>query len=295
WTSPILIPITFAHSWPVSVLRDISDAVLDMIVEIALPPISARTPSEVSEVASASTSASLILSEDPIPAIRIPIVTISSSVAAKLLPNSTMVEPYLSASALLPPMMFVIRAIAIAASSADRTVLEPILIIVSVKLVRCFSSTPNCAATAATSAISSYVAGIVLFNSRKAKSYSRSSESDASIILFKSAIAVSYLANIVSEPTVADTAVSPETIPAIENPRAVRLNRSRSRAANSDALPNVPNPRDDCFALPPILPTAEPAANAALDEVNNDLLAASASRLINDIPRPASLLDCRST
>src|SRR5699024_2484951 len=38
-TSSTDIPMTLAHSWPTSVPREISDAVLDMIVDIADPSI----------------------------------------------------------------------------------------------------------------------------------------------------------------------------------------------------------------------------------------------------------------
>src|SRR5699024_1283741 len=61
----------------------------------------------------------------------------------------------------------------------------PILTIVSVNVAMCFFSIPNCPAISATPAISSYVAGIVLFICLNVKSSSLNSLSVPSTVFFQ--------------------------------------------------------------------------------------------------------------
>ena len=68
-------------------------SMVDMMVEIAVPPASASMPMDDSAVASPSTSASVRPMDLPAPAMRMAMCEMSASVVAKLLPKATMVEP----------------------------------------------------------------------------------------------------------------------------------------------------------------------------------------------------------
>src|SRR5699024_8302305 len=126
----------------------------------AVPPASARIPKDESEPANDNISASVSPIVVPAPARRIPILTISFSVVARLLPRSTIVEPRRSTSPMDMPVMLANCASDVAASSAVIFVATPISAMVLVKSRMCFFSIPSCPATCAIPAISSAAIGI---------------------------------------------------------------------------------------------------------------------------------------
>ena len=93
-------------------------SMLDMMVEMAVPPASASMPMDDSAVARPSTSASDSLIDFPAPAMRMAMCEMSASVVAKLLPRATMVEPKLRVLPCDMSMMLANWASSVAASSA---------------------------------------------------------------------------------------------------------------------------------------------------------------------------------
>ena len=123
--------------------------------ENALPPASASNPTEVSPAASPKISGSVSPASSPAAASRSPMSTMFASVAAKLLPRSTIVEPKRSKSSCDIPVMLANFARATAASLALRLVVSPMSIITLVKSMIDSPLIPNCPATSTTFAISS--------------------------------------------------------------------------------------------------------------------------------------------
>ena len=154
-----------------------------MPIVMAVPPASASMPTEDMAAARPSTSPSVRPSCAPIPDRRIPIAMISPSVVAKLLPRPTRVEPSRSTSFWLVPMMFENRAREVAASSADRLVVSPRLIMVRVNFTTESVSTPSCPAASATAAISWWEAGSSRARPRSPSSTALSCAGEPSTVL----------------------------------------------------------------------------------------------------------------
>ena len=155
------IPATFAN--PSSLSPPLAQAFsnLDSKLLNAVPPASASIPNDDIVPAQAIISASVIPTCLPVPAILNPIVSISDSVVARLLPKLTIVDPNLPTVPVPLPVMLRNLAIPVAASVEDIFVLSPICIAVLVNASKLSAPfTPSCPAISITDAISDADCGI---------------------------------------------------------------------------------------------------------------------------------------
>ena len=125
-----------------------------IVVDMAVPPASASMPTDDIAAAMPRISPSESCACAPAPARRIDMSTISDSVVAKLLPRPTTEAPRRPTSCWLVWVMFMNRASAVAAWSADMFVDSPRSIIVRVNPRTFGVAMPSWPAASATAAIS---------------------------------------------------------------------------------------------------------------------------------------------